>query len=140
MVIICRDHVHCFWCGYFTPPVDLWNIPTQKHFSWSAQSDHSITCSCYNIKISRRVEEKWSDNNLITIYLNISNDNTSTLYQTGSKLCKVDTRFELLLYNTQTLFCKVTKSCSKFNTEFVMKILQFTLEVLHHILYLWMPD
>ncbi len=51
MVIICADHVHCFWYEYFTGPADSWNTPTQTQFTCSPQSDHSLTCSCYSIYV-----------------------------------------------------------------------------------------
>ncbi len=35
MVIICEDHVNCFWYGYFTCHVDSWNIPTQIQLTLS---------------------------------------------------------------------------------------------------------
>ncbi len=47
VVIICGNHVNCIWKGYFTHPADSSNIPMQKQFTWSPQSDHSLTCSCY---------------------------------------------------------------------------------------------
>ncbi len=49
MVIIWGDHVHCFRQGYCTRPADCWNIPRQKQLTWTPHSDHSLTCSCYNI-------------------------------------------------------------------------------------------
>ncbi len=33
---------------WYCCPVDSWNFPTQKRFTWTPQSDHSLTCSCYN--------------------------------------------------------------------------------------------
>ncbi len=41
-MIICRDHVHYFSLRYFTCPADNRSIPTQKQFTLSPQSDHSL--------------------------------------------------------------------------------------------------
>ncbi len=63
-------------------PLDSRNIPTQKQITWSLQSDHSLTCSCYNILLHEDLCKNWKDNikmvpklrNYIKDILNKNND------------------------------------------------------------------